>query len=76
MIPRTYDEWHHCITVECGLELTRAFIEDRLAVWRNTQSDETSRFRRLYGNRHWESVIDWFERALLETNRRGLDAGQ
>ncbi|MFT3802801.1 MAG: hypothetical protein QM766_16480 [Burkholderiaceae bacterium] len=69
VIPHTYDQWRECITVDCGLELTPAFIVQRLAVWRNPQSDETQRFRRLYGDEHWQSVLAWFERAEREAAR-------
>jgi len=66
MIPQTYREWHHCITVECGLSLSADFIQARLAVWRDEKNFETSRFRELYGDTHWRAVIDWFERAARE----------
>jgi hypothetical protein len=26
MIPRTYAQWRHCITVECGIPLSADFI--------------------------------------------------
>ena len=61
--PETYEQWTHCITVECGIALTPEFVHQRLAVWRNTSSEETSRFRRLYGDDYWQTVIGWFERA-------------
>ncbi|MEM1435921.1 MAG: hypothetical protein AAGG11_17820 [Pseudomonadota bacterium] len=64
--PETYDEWRHCITVECGIPLTQAFITERLATWRNERSEETTRFRKLYGDGHWRSVVSWFERAEAE----------
>ncbi|HVW51941.1 MAG TPA: hypothetical protein VHC91_16375 [Trinickia sp.] len=70
MIPLTYDQWRHCITVECGLALTPAFIAEGLAVWRNAQSEETSRFRRLYGDQHWNAVTAWFEQAGREPEIR------
>ncbi|HCF1774320.1 TPA: hypothetical protein OM995_001199 [Pseudomonas aeruginosa] len=63
MIPQTYDQWRYCITVECGLPLTAAYIAGRLTVWRNAHSEETLRFRRLYGDAHWQCVRGWFERA-------------
>ncbi|MGE0799806.1 MAG: hypothetical protein AB7O55_15925 [Lautropia sp.] len=63
MIPQTYDEWRHCIIVECRIPLTAAFVAERLNVWRDTQLDETSRFRRLYGDEHWKAVLGWFEQA-------------
>ncbi|MCP1714131.1 hypothetical protein J2T36_003366 [Kerstersia gyiorum] len=31
LIPRTYEQWHHCIVRECGIPLTTAFIAQRLA---------------------------------------------
>ncbi|MEM8769133.1 MAG: hypothetical protein AAGE43_16925 [Pseudomonadota bacterium] len=65
-IPETYEQWHHCITVECGIPLTSKFIADRLTVWRNEKAEETARFRRLYGDAHWQSVIGWFEKAEAE----------
>ena len=68
--PETYEEWTHCITVECGLSLTPAFIAERLATWRNERSEETVRFRKLYGDEHWHSVVAWFERAEAEVGRQ------
>ena len=64
--PETYAQWHHCITVECRIPLTPAFVAQRLTVWRNAQSEEAVRFRRLYGEAHWRSVVGWFERAERE----------
>lgn len=61
--PETYEQWHHCITVECGIPLTSEFITQRLAVWRNEVSEETARFRKLYGDAHWRAVLGWFEQA-------------
>ncbi len=29
-VPGSYSEWHHCITQECGIVLTKDFIENRL----------------------------------------------
>ena len=56
MIPRTYAQWRHCITVECSIPLSADFIAQRLAVWRNAELEETQRFRRLYGDAHWQAV--------------------
>lgn len=65
-IPQTYEQWHHCITVECGILLTAPFIAERMAVWRSEDSGETLRFRRLYGDPHWRRVLAWFGRAERE----------
>ena len=62
-VPETYEQWHHCITVECGIELTGDYIAQRLKIWRDEKADETNRFRQIYGDTHWRAVIAWFERA-------------
>jgi len=62
-VPQNYEQWRHCITVECGLKLTPDFITERLTAWRNPQSEETTRFRQLYGDAHWQAVLGWFEQA-------------
>ncbi len=64
VIPQTCEQWQHCITVECGIPLTRDFAEVRLAVWANPAADETRRFEQLYGAVHREHVRQWFARAL------------
>jgi len=65
-IPQTYEEWRYCITVECGIALTPAFVRERLAVWSNPDAKETRRFAQLYGAAHLERVRQWFARALSE----------
>lgn len=69
--PETYDQWRHCISVECGIPLTLAFITQRLDIWHDPESDETQRFRRLYGDAHWRSVVGWFEQAERELTGAG-----
>ena len=61
MIPETYDQWEHCITVKCGIALTKKYVKGRLTVLRNTQDAHTKRFRAIYGDQHWKSTIAWFE---------------
>lgn len=63
MIPETYAQWRRCITVDCGLSLTPEFIAQRLAAMADAQSDDTLRFRRLYGDAHWQRVQRWFSLA-------------
>ncbi|MBM3380575.1 MAG: hypothetical protein FJY39_12790 [Betaproteobacteria bacterium] len=64
VIPQTYQQWHHFITVECGIPLTRAFAEERLDVWSNPGADERRRFEQLYGPAHLTRVRKWFAQAL------------
>lgn len=67
-IPRNYEQWRHCITVECGIALTPTFLSERFGGGRDERSEETLRYRRLYGDRHWAVVQGWFERALKEVS--------
>lgn len=61
MVPGTYDQWRHCISVECGIALTKDFIAGRLAVWTDPGCEETRRFRALYGDAHWQRITSWFQ---------------
>ena len=64
VIPQTYAQWHHCITVECGIPLTRTYVEERSTAWKDATSDESRRFEQLYGRVHRERIRQWFEQAL------------
>lgn len=66
-IPATYQEWRECITIRCGLPLTRDFIERRLRELRSDHST-TLKFRELYGVPYTSQVIAWFEQALAEAS--------
>lgn len=64
VIPQTCEQWRHCITVECGIPLTRAYVEERLALWSGSAVDETRRFEQLYGPARHERVRQWFAQSL------------
>ena len=66
MIPETYERWRHCITVDCGLELTPTYIDARIAELRDPKAYRTQRFIEHYGEAHRARVISWFERARRE----------
>lgn len=61
--PQSYAQWQHCIVVDCGLELTPAYIAQRLAAFTNAHDDHTKRFVELYGEQHLQRVIGWFTQA-------------
>ena len=60
MIAKTYEEWKQCIVIDCKIELTRAFVEKRLAIYRDIDSEETKKFISLYGQPHYVNIISWF----------------
>lgn len=68
MIPRNYQEWHHCIVNECRIELTEQFIQQRLDVLNNSSHQETRRLIHLYGQEHLEKLITWFTAAAQDNN--------
>lgn len=63
IIPQNYEEWRHCIVVECGLELTPSFIEERISSLQNNSEHYTQQFVRLYGQQHHQKVLSWFMQA-------------
>ncbi|MGG7055676.1 hypothetical protein [Nitrosomonas sp. ANs5] len=71
-IPETFDEWRHCIEQECRIVLTKEYIEQRLAILRELNHEETQRFIRHYGEHHWQQVVRWFERAQNQWGQTSL----
>jgi len=63
IIPQNYQEWRHCIIVECGLELTSHFIDARISALQNESEYYTQQFLRLYGPEYRQTVLNWFVQA-------------
>lgn len=63
MIPRTFEEWQHCITVKCRIPLTADYISKRIAALADTRSFETEKFTALYGDDYRQQVLGWFKQA-------------
>ena len=63
MIPQDYDEWYHCITVKCGIELTDSFIDQRIKALESDTDYKTQQFVQLYGQAHYQKVLSWFHQA-------------
>ena len=59
----SYEDWHHCIEIECGIPLTPEFIEMRLNALRNPSDLHTQKFLDEWGQAHLNQVIHWFEMA-------------
>ncbi|HBA66745.1 MAG TPA: hypothetical protein DCZ48_11335 [Methylococcaceae bacterium] len=71
-IPSTYQEWRHCITVDCNIALTEPFIGERIAVLSNAGCEETRRFEQLYGTEYRKAVLAWFRQAHQESANKML----
>lgn len=66
VVPETYEQWRHCIEIECGLELTAQFAAERLTALLNRKDHHTNRFFAIWGTEHHARVLDWFRRAQAE----------
>lgn len=63
IIPQNYEEWRHCITVECGLDLTAHYISERISALQNGRDYYTQQFVKNYGQAHLNRVHGWFIQA-------------
>lgn len=62
-IPQDYAQWHYCITVNCGLELTPEYIESRIMALENVSDFKTKQYIELYGAQYHQLVLSWFVKA-------------
>ena len=67
-IPETYEEWQHCIIVECGLKLTAQYITERISALQNDRDYYTQQFVKLYGQQYLQQVLGWFMQAQKKVN--------
>lgn len=66
IIPRSYEEWRHCITVLCGIPLTPAYVESRVKALADPADYGTQRFLDAWGPAQLEAVRAWFVQAQSE----------
>ncbi|MEN0040454.1 MAG: hypothetical protein AAF764_03860 [Pseudomonadota bacterium] len=59
----TYEQWEHCITVECGLELTPDYVEQRIAALQDKSDFHTQKFVKTWGEKHRATVLARFQEA-------------
>ena len=60
IIPATYEDWRHCITVECGIELTPEYISKRISALQNSKDHYTQQFVKRYGDQYLQQILSWF----------------
>ena len=68
----TYEDWKHCITVECGIPLTPDYIDQRIAALKDPRDHHTQKFKTEYGDAHLAKVIGWFETAKKDAVEQSL----
>lgn len=64
IIPRSFEEWQNCIVHDCGIDLSKSFAKERLAVFENENHPETKNFKKLYGEKHLDNIIYWYKIVL------------
>lgn len=74
MIPQNYQQWFQCITRDCGITLSEAFIAERLRVLENSAHEESRRFVAVYGRAHLQNIIQWYYQAAREMSTRAQPA--
>lgn len=61
-----YEEWRDAITGRCGLDLTRAYCEERIEALADLTIPSTKSFLDSYGADYLAAVSSWFQRARRE----------
>ena len=60
VIPKTYQQWRHCIEVPREIELTPDSIDNRLAILEDDQHIENKKFAKLYGLEPLQRTVEGF----------------
>jgi len=60
VIPQSYEEWEHCITVKCGVPLTKDYVAGRIEALQNGNDAHTQEFIKRWGQAHHAQTLDWF----------------
>ena len=72
IVPCSYDEWKHCITVLCRIPLTPRYVDARIAALADPRDYGTQRFIETWGEAHLDNVRGWFNQARAELAAGGL----
>lgn len=63
MIPNNYYEWRECIEIKCGISLSNAYIDQRVAELNDTAHSNTREFIDKYGEAYRQQIVKWFIQA-------------
>jgi len=66
-ILQNYEQWKHCITIDCGIQLTEEYISKRISLLQNNNDYYTQQFVKLYGQQYLNKVLNWFIQAQKST---------
>lgn len=76
VVPQTYEEWEHCITVKCGIPLTADFVASRITELEDEGAYKTQKFIDAWGREHHTRTLDWFRQAATRMAQQNLQPGQ
>lgn len=65
-IPKSYEDWKHCITVKCDIPLTQSYVAARLEELKDRNQFQTQKFIDHWGEAHHAQTVAWFEQAAKE----------
>jgi hypothetical protein len=68
-VPQSYEQWKHCIEVDCGIKLTPQYVEDRIASLEDPTDHYTTQFMKVWGPDQLANVKAWFLVAQRESQR-------
>lgn len=71
IVPNTYEDWKHCITVTCDIPLTPQYVEARIAALANDEDFHTQKFIERWGSAHHARTLAWFNQAAKELADNG-----
>jgi len=66
IVPTTYDEWKHCITVSCNIPLTPDYVQERIVELSDTSNYHTQKYIERWGTRQHAKTLGWFKQAAAE----------
>ena len=56
-LPQNYQDWFHCITVDCKIKLDTVFFDSRIKALQRLDDPETRKFIQLYGENYHQQVL-------------------
>ena len=66
VVPNSYEAWKHCITVDCGIPLTKKFVSERIESLDDGNNFHTQQFVKSWGGAHHAQTLALFRRAKEE----------
>ena len=63
IVPTTYEEWEHCVTVKRGIPLTVKYVAERIEALRDMDDYHNQKFIEWWGDAQHARTLAWFREA-------------